>query len=221
MRQDLLDLGTVERRRQDEFVHERTSVKPVRDPLAPDAVVPRLRGKWELPGSTALVVPVPEAERLVGRYRRLHTPSGSQGMPAHVTLVSPFVPASRFDRDREAATRTLIATAAGFEFSLVATRRFERTLYLAPEPAAPFVELIEALADSFPEYPPYAGTVTEIVPHVTVAQGDDELALGQFAAALEPSLPVACAAVEATLFERREDGRFHARVSFPFGASHA
>jgi hypothetical protein len=39
---------------------------------------------------TAVVVRVPEAEPVIGRHRRAHTPSGADGMPAHVTVLVPF-----------------------------------------------------------------------------------------------------------------------------------
>ena len=56
---------------------------------------------WRLPGATAIVVPVPEAEAVVGDWRRLHTPSGAEGVPAHVTLLAPFIPAVRLDERSE------------------------------------------------------------------------------------------------------------------------
>ena len=42
-------------------------------------------------------------------------------------------------------------------------------LYLAPEPAEPFGALTEAFAAAWPEYPPYGGSFTDVVPHLTVA----------------------------------------------------
>ena len=39
---------------------------------------------------TAIVVLVPEAEPLVGAFRRNHTAEGAHGMGAHVTLLYPF-----------------------------------------------------------------------------------------------------------------------------------
>ena len=39
---------------------------------------------------TAVVIRVPEAEPAIGAHRREHTPSGAEGMPAHVTILVPF-----------------------------------------------------------------------------------------------------------------------------------
>ena len=46
-------------------------------------------------------------------------------------------------------------------------------LYIAPEPDGPFRELTDALAQAFPEHPPYDGAFAEVVPHLTVAWHHD------------------------------------------------
>ena len=38
---------------------------------------------------SAVVIPVPEAEPLVGELRLEHDPAAAAGVPAHVTLLSP------------------------------------------------------------------------------------------------------------------------------------
>ncbi len=43
-------------------------------------------------------------------------------------------------------------------------------MWLAPDPAHPFVELIERLATEF-GVRPYGGAHGEVVPHLTVARG--------------------------------------------------
>ena len=52
---------------------------------------------------------------------------------------------------------------------------FPESLYLVPEPDEPFILLTEAIVREFPEYPPYGGKFTEIVPHLTVANRSAEL----------------------------------------------
>lgn len=129
--------------------------------------------------ATAIVVLVPELEPLVG---------SAQEMPPHVTLLYPFVD----DADAASVTAEVVqalARFAPFEVSFTAVRRWPETLYLEPEPAAPFVAITEALVSAFPSYPPYAGAYEEIVPHLTVAHGDP----GGFDAVeteLAPMLPV-------------------------------
>jgi hypothetical protein len=41
--------------------------------------------------ATAIVLPFYELDAVVGRHRRALTSHGAEGMPAHVTLIYPFV----------------------------------------------------------------------------------------------------------------------------------
>jgi hypothetical protein len=46
---------------------------------------------------------------------------------------------------------------------------FPGIVFLAPDPADRFVAVTNALADLFPEHPPYLGAHSSVVPHLTVA----------------------------------------------------
>jgi 2'-5' RNA ligase len=154
------------------------------------------------PVETALVIPVPEADPVIGRWRWTYTASGAEGMPAHITLIYPFADASE-----AAATmgriEGVLSDVAAFEYRLASTDYFpgtRRTLFLEPEPRDPLVALTDALAGEFPEYPPYGGAFAETVPHVTLAQHDgDELA--SIEDEVKRSLPIAARATSVALFE--------------------
>jgi 2'-5' RNA ligase len=140
----------------------------------------------------ALVVPFEGLAPVVDELReRTCQSKPSHGMPPHVTLLvpAPF--------DVEGIAEVLFAFAA-FEVVFARLDRFPGTLWLAPEPAAPFERMIEALARRFPEYPPYGGSFGEIIPHLTVAQADFEEAV----TTLEPWLPQSMRADRAVLLER-------------------
>jgi hypothetical protein len=98
-------------------------------------------------------------------------------MPPHVTVVVPFVDSSGLDYRRDALGRAL-GEFRQFEVTLSETARFAGLLYLRPEPEEPFVALTEALVEAFPAFLPYGGEFDEIVPHATVAEGDEELLAG-------------------------------------------
>src|SRR5690349_7818979 len=115
---------------------------------------------------SALVIVVPEAEPSVAALRVRHDPVAALGMPAHVTLVYPFVAPHRIDAAVLDGVRAAVATVAPFEFTLAEIRRFPRTAYLAPEPDAPFVALTRSLTNAFPEQQPYGGVHGTIVPHL-------------------------------------------------------
>ena len=62
---------------------------------------------------SALVVLVPEADPLVGPFRSFFDPSAALGVPAHVTLLYPFVePAEDRREDHRGACRMLRALRA-------------------------------------------------------------------------------------------------------------
>jgi 2'-5' RNA ligase len=161
---------------------------------------------------TALVVLFPELEPLVGDQRRRYTKGGAHDMPPHVTLVYPFADSSEVD------LRILpISRAAGrlapFEVAFRETARFAETLYLAPAPAEPFVELTAALGRAFPEFPPYGGAFDKVVPHLTVAHGADAL-LKQLEAELAPQLPLRTRVERAWLMVDTADG-WRRHTAFP------
>ena len=58
-----------------------------------------------------------------------------------------------------------------FDFELVEIKRFPGLIYLAPEPEDPLKTLTLAVWEAFPEHPPYEGKHSDIIPHLTVAQG--------------------------------------------------
>jgi len=147
---------------------------------------------------TALVVLVPEAEAVVAVHRQRHDPAAADGVPAHVTVLYPF----RTELDD--ATLDAVAAIAGavpaFDLTLRTTARFPGVvLYLDPEPAAPFHELIARCAAAFPDCPPYEGTIPDPIPHLTVADGVDEPTAAALDAEVRTGLPISCRVDRLTL----------------------
>jgi 2'-5' RNA ligase len=159
---------------------------------------------------TGVVVPVPEAAPLVASHRLRLDPSAAQGMPEHITLLYPFVPA---DDAVIQALRGVFRDVRAFDFVLTGPAWFSQAiLYLAPEPPAPFRALTRALVERF-GVPPYRGAFEEIVPHLTVAMEEGEAGL---AAELAHGLPIAARATEALLLVRSGGGWVTA-ARYPFG----
>jgi hypothetical protein len=89
---------------------------------------------------TALIVAVPEAAALAEPWlERTCRAKPSTGVPAHITLLFPFVPAARIDPALIDDLRGLFGEFAAFRFALRRAERFPEVLYLATEPAEPFV----------------------------------------------------------------------------------
>jgi 2'-5' RNA ligase len=164
----------------------------------------------------AVIVPVPEASAVVDGWReRTCNAKPSAGVPPHVTLLFPLV--APITDELISSLADVFAPVAQFALELRELRRFPGVLYLAPEPAAPFEELTHELVRRYPEHPPYGGEPFPVVPHLTVAQGDDEL-LGRVEVEFEAaaSLPIVADVREAVLLE--EGSPWRTRAHFPFRA---
>jgi hypothetical protein len=94
----------------------------------------------------------------------------------------------------------LSAKVPAFDVVFRETRRFPGTLYLAPEPAEPFVQLTESIVRRWPDYPPYEGQFETTIPHLAVAHGDAAL-LDESDMEITPELPIEAVAHEALLLE--------------------
>jgi 2'-5' RNA ligase len=121
---------------------------------------------------SALVVLIPEAEHLVDTFRKRYDPSAAIGIPAHVTVLYPFKNPDELTSGLIRTLRELFSNQPAFTVSFPSVQRFPDTLYLMPEPAEPFRQLTEMIVAHFPDRPPYGGAFADIVPHLTIAQGD-------------------------------------------------
>jgi 2'-5' RNA ligase len=165
---------------------------------------------------TALIVAVPEAEPLVGEWRAKHDWSAQHGVPAHITLLFPFVPAEEVDEQLIGDLLDLFGSLPGFSFRLPRVVRFPEVAWLAPEPAEPFKGLTALIVSLYPAYLPYEGIHADTIPHLTVAEGGPALQ-HEVDAALTPSLPIEAEAREVTLFIEDESGQWTVGRRFPLG----
>jgi 2'-5' RNA ligase superfamily len=159
-------------------------------------------------GETAVVVRVPEAEPAVGRHRREHTPSGADGMPAHVTVTVPFADSTALGAGMVGDLRETLVAFSPFRFGIRRLARFAgppTVLYGAPEPAAPFVCLTERLCDRF-GFPPYGGRHTTVTPHLTIATRLADAEIDRIEADVEPWLPIECRADACEVWEHTDRG---------------
>ena len=171
------------------------------------------------------MVALPEAAPAVDGWReRTCADRPSVGVPPHVTLLFPFVPAAELCAGTIDRLHRLFARFPAFDVVLRELRRFAGVLYLAPEPDEPFRRLLEAAADAYPEHPPYGSEIPldQVVPHVTVAHGDPAL-LDEAEEDVAAALPIASAVREVALLEEVEPdwGRWRVRATVPLGPPQA
>jgi len=166
---------------------------------------------------SALIIAVPEAEPLVRVLRERFDPSAAVGVPAHITLLYPFMPPGEITPAVAAELHAFFAQYAAFEFTLPELRRFPEVLYLAPSPAEPFKALTHAVVERYPDYPPYGGGYSEVIPHLTIADMAEAGPLDdierEFMDQHGAQLPVRAKANEVWLIENTS-GRWETRQAF-------
>ena len=112
----------------------------------------------ETVGESAIIVPV-SVPVGVNRLRERMDPSAADGVPAHVTLIYPFMPPSELKDNVRRRVEDIIAAEPAFPFVLASVGRWPKVVYLQPDPEDPFRRLTAALASAFPDYPPYEGAL--------------------------------------------------------------
>jgi len=153
---------------------------------------------------SAFAVKVPAAEPLVGDLRRRYDATVALDVPAHITVLVPFMDPALITDDVIDRARRVLERTPSFAFTLGKVGRFPETAYLAPEPAAPFIAMTLALVDAFPGFPPYGGEHAGVIPHLSVAHGDArhaEQAAIELQARLLASGAVLARCTEVTLIE--------------------
>jgi 2'-5' RNA ligase len=143
------------------------------------------------PTESALIVPVPEAEPVVATHRLRLDSSAPLGVPAHITVLYPFLPPARLDEPALAHVARVAAAVPAFFLRLTETAWFgDRVLWLAPDPAEPFRRLTAEITALFPGVRPYDGEHEQVIPHLTVGHDHPLPALEEAADAVRVKLPI-------------------------------
>lgn len=180
---------------------------------APDAAVPT---------ETAVIAAIPEAEPLIGEHRQHLDAAAARGVPAHVTVLSPFVAPAAIDARVVGTLAAAVVAVSAFHCRFTHTDWFgEDVLWLAPEPAEPFRQLTAAVWGAFPQHPPYEGVHEEVVPHLTIAERrrGDLTAVRAAERAVQPGLPLS-ARIESVLLIAGTEASSSWRIlhTLPLGA---
>ena len=113
---------------------------------------------------SAFIVHIPEAEACVGALRERFDASARLGVPAHITILVPFMSPDQIDEAVLGRVQQAFDTVPAFAFALTRLGRFSATAYFAPEPEASFVAFTRSLFQRFPAYPPFGGRFDSIIP---------------------------------------------------------
>ncbi len=172
---------------------------------------------------SALLLPVPAAEPAVGAHRALLDAAARDGVPAHITVLYPFLPAALIDDAMLASLARLFAGVSAFGFTLDRVEWFGAdVVWLGPRDPAPFRALTELAFTAYPSCPPYGGQHTEVIPHLTIGHRGGPDALCAAADAVRPCLPIDAVATEVILMTGpppgnpdTPPGQWRTRATFP------
>lgn len=167
---------------------------------------------------TAVLLCVPEADRLVGPWRDKGDPSASAGVPAHVTLLYPFLDSGQIDDGVLAELDWFFRGVDAFAIRFDGVGEFTEAgvLYLDPVDRS-LDDLAAALARRWPETPPYGGAVDTPHAHLTVVRTSDGGMRAEAAAAMRAGLPLAAVASRAALWVCDDDEQWSEAHVFEFG----
>jgi 2'-5' RNA ligase len=169
--------------------------------------------------SSAVVVRVPLPLRLA-RLRAQRDWAASMGVPPHVTILYPFLPAARLAPAIRDVLAEVAAAVEPFDIRFERVGRFPGVVYLAPEPELPFSALTRAVHARFPNFPPYEGAFDVVIPHLTITESveldADEAMLVAVATEAAADLPFATRIERLEVLAEGADGRWRGLWRIPF-----
>ena len=156
--------------------------------------------------------------RSLGRIRREHDRAAALGVPGHVTILYPWRAASSLTSEDRSALGEIARTTPSFDIRFAAVRRWPGMIYLEPDPASPFTALIDRVSLGFPEFPPYGGSISEVIPHLTLVE-NAEAPLDEIASAAAGRLPFTRTARALDVLIQGADGHWRPRWRLPLADS--
>jgi len=103
------------------------------------------------------------------------------GVPAHVTLLYPFVEAAALSTEIRRTIESIASGHPSFSFALSGPFQWPDTVYATVDPGERFLAIHRELTTAFPGYPIYGRAGFELIPHVTIGESqsvDDPSILG-------------------------------------------
>ena len=170
------------------------------------------------PEFTTIFAPVRAADSAVADIRLEHDWPAREGVPAHVTLMGPFLAPDEITEEIVERLGELFAAAEPASFSLTELRRVDEIAYLAVEPDDDVRAMTAMLEAAFPAAPRYGEEFGGALYHLTVARGCDDALFAALEEQLRGVLPIPAGIEEAVLVEHGIEAGVRVRGRFPFGA---
>lgn len=124
--------------------------------------------------TVVMIVPPHELQAMAVPLLRRYAPDMLTRVPAHLTVVYPFVAYDRLD-DACAQLDQICASIVPFEVTLAGYAEFPCVVYLPPRNPQPIKRLFHRIYQHFPQCPPYGGAFgDDMTPHLTVGEFETE-----------------------------------------------
>ena len=170
-------------------------------------------------GQTALVFLVPEAEAPLSRVASTFPQLVRPGLPAHVTVLAPWIPLDEVDQKALVLCANLAASMPETTVSFNKIGMKPGFVYLDSDEASSIEAICDATKRTWPYLPPYAGKHKDVRPHITLALGDMRDGDQEVIADLVlPSLPIR-SSFESLHVVSFNGSRWEGRYRFRCGAS--
>jgi 2'-5' RNA ligase len=172
-----------------------------------------------MPSGVVIRTPLPAG---LERLRRRRVFSATIGVPAHATLLHPFIEPDGLEPSVRRRLRVVAADHRPFDYRLDRMAEWPDAIYVAVDPVEPFVRLHRDLQAAFPDWPIYGARADfEFEPHVTIADRDGKLEPGVREDRVWRVLPLAARAEAIDVIATRPDGRWCLVWRIPLGRSAA
>jgi 2'-5' RNA ligase len=143
----------------------------------------------------------------VARHRERLDANSLLGIPAHFTVLFPFMPPEMIRPPVLGELERLFAAVPRFRFQLAGTAWFgQEVLWLAPGNPAPFRVLTDRVYEAYPAFPPFEGRHSDVVPHLTVGHGHPVADMRAAEESVRAQLPVEARATAVTLMTEQSPG---------------
>ncbi len=171
------------------------------------------------PGQTGLVIPVPAADALLASVGARYPGTVRDGVPAHVSLLYPFVVAAELDDRITAVCNELVIDQVPIPVDFGECYRRGGFVALRPDPSDGLMELMSKARRRWPAVVPYGGVYGDVEPHLTVAMRCSEQTAMRIEQEVTAELPICAELREAWLLVF--EGQWTLRGRFEFGESAA
>lgn len=165
---------------------------------------------------SAVIIPI-ALPPVLDVVRTAWDPMAARGVPPHVTILFPFVPAAGLTPDVQAALSAIALSYPPFTARFARVQRLDSMVWLVPTEQEPFLRLTTSVAARWPDHPPYGGVHPELIAHLTVVDGSDDDMLIEAENAAERAVPFDAAVDALQVIAEDDVGRWTVRWRLPLG----